>query len=362
MTTGRLGIRRRRFRKGAQVYIIERGDTLWDLAQRFLGNAYLWPQIWEQNQYILDSHWIYPGDPLVMGFEVEPADALERTPDDRTGMTDGSGDAAAPPPDTDFFGRGRIVQLGTPDDIYCSGFIGELTEDFGYHVVGSEYEVLGQTIQTIRRRGDVESSYGGTTVDAVKVGLTTGDIIYLDGGRAAGLSPGDLFTSVAPGDVVSHPLTGEPVGRYYQYLGQVRVLSTQEETAIAEITQSCHPLGVGSALKPYELEPIPSERRTPLRPVNEPTTAEALREAPLILHSKDGILTIGEDHVVFVDLGSDDGVVPGDIYTIYRRPIRNNPPVVIGEVAILSVHPLSSVAKVIQSRYPVYVGDPLEAK
>src|SRR5687768_18008920 len=57
------------FPPGTRVYTIVRGDTLWDLAAKNLGDPYLWPQIWEQNQYILDAHWIYPGDPLVLGFE-----------------------------------------------------------------------------------------------------------------------------------------------------------------------------------------------------------------------------------------------------------------------------------------------------
>ena len=55
------------FPEGAEVYIIQKGDTLWDLANQYYGDPYLWPQIWERNQYILDAHWIYPGDPLVMG-------------------------------------------------------------------------------------------------------------------------------------------------------------------------------------------------------------------------------------------------------------------------------------------------------
>ena len=51
---------------GADDYIIQRGDTLWDLAQTWLDDPYLWPQIWDENRYITDSHWIYPGDPLVI--------------------------------------------------------------------------------------------------------------------------------------------------------------------------------------------------------------------------------------------------------------------------------------------------------
>jgi len=65
------------FPPGTQVYTIVRGDTLWDLAQKNLGDPYLWPQIWERNPYILDSHWIYPGDPLVIDVAVQPPPAAE---------------------------------------------------------------------------------------------------------------------------------------------------------------------------------------------------------------------------------------------------------------------------------------------
>src|SRR5207245_10365560 len=54
------------FGAGATLHIIVPGDTLWDLADLAFGNPYLWPQIWDQNRYILDSHWIYPGDPLLL--------------------------------------------------------------------------------------------------------------------------------------------------------------------------------------------------------------------------------------------------------------------------------------------------------
>src|SRR4029079_19811002 len=51
---------------GANDYVVQERDTLWDLAGKGLQDPHLWPQIWDQNRYILDSHWIYPGDPLVI--------------------------------------------------------------------------------------------------------------------------------------------------------------------------------------------------------------------------------------------------------------------------------------------------------
>ena len=61
------------FPEGAMVHTIVKGDTLWDLAAHYLGDPFLWPQIWERNPYIRDSHWIYPGDPIVIDVAVQEA-------------------------------------------------------------------------------------------------------------------------------------------------------------------------------------------------------------------------------------------------------------------------------------------------
>ena len=54
------------FPQGSTIHVIVAGDTLWDLSGKYLENPWLWPQIWEVNQYVTDSHWIYPGDPLLI--------------------------------------------------------------------------------------------------------------------------------------------------------------------------------------------------------------------------------------------------------------------------------------------------------
>jgi LysM repeat protein len=328
------------FPADAQVYIIKPGDTLWDLARRFLGDPYLWPQLWERNQYIRDAHWIYPGDPLVIG--PKPA---EMAPGEGGAPAGEEPELAAPPvgaprdvgapSGTRDSAMGQLVPLGSESDVYCFAYLDESGEDLPLTMSSAEH-----------------MEFKATYAD--------GDIVYLDGGSEDGVQAGQEFFLVIPGRVVRHPATGAVLGRLYTYVGHARVLCVQEHSATAEIVAACDAVPLGAKAKPFDPIPIPMSVLTPPVTVCDPASG---KPTGYIIYAKEEAETFGVDHVVLVDLGEADQVTPGTILTVFiDNPVPGLPRRAIGELGVLTAGDHWAAAKVIRSREALQVGYRVEVK
>ncbi|MDH3315201.1 MAG: LysM peptidoglycan-binding domain-containing protein [Gammaproteobacteria bacterium] len=73
-------------------YVVEKGDTLWDISAKFLKEPWLWPEIWEVNPQIENPHLIFPGDEVYLRFvDGQPVLSVRRGEPGTTPGEEGSG-------------------------------------------------------------------------------------------------------------------------------------------------------------------------------------------------------------------------------------------------------------------------------
>lgn len=232
--------------------------------------------------------------------------------------------------------RTALFPVGWEDDVYCAGWIGAMEEPVTGRLVAAEFE-------------DSRHMFG------------VGDVIYSDVGARQGLKPGHELQLIRPAhEVYEVGSLFATVGRFYNAVGRARVVCVQEGTAILEITDSCEPAFLGDLLIPFEPIPIPLVRASaPLTQCDPPSGKLVGR----IVEAKDRATPIGTDSVVFLDLGEEDGLYPGDFLTVYRnRGDGSTIRTLLGEVAVLWSKAGTSVAKVTSMVDTMGVGDFVELK
>lgn len=274
-------------------------------------------------------------------------------------------------------------RVATGDDLYCAGYI-RATQPTGLaKIIGAEEE------NRIVRLGQ-------------------GDVVYLDAGRSQNIRPDMLFSITRPMGKFRSPYRrngGKDLGVFVREVGVLRVLEVQGQTATARIVVSCSDVQLGDLLVAFVTRRAPeTDIRQPL-PRYQPTSG---RQPGRIVLQREQREHIGPRDVVYVDLGSENGVKAGDKFTIFRnqpddanvfnlndddivlrqssdyesdkfkggkfsnghpyearQKVKNTrptiPPKIVGELIIIAVEGKSATAIVTRTTQEVHTGDRVEA-
>jgi hypothetical protein len=310
-------------------YTVKKGDTLWDISKRFYGDPFLWPRLWQQNQYITNPHHIEPGDPIRLYpykvlIEVEGKKPPEEVVKPLLPPQLEEAPPSLPPVP-------EIIRLTIYPEVNSAGFITDKMEGVG-RIVGVKKEV------------DISE-------------LAAEDEIYINFKNGFSINKGDAFTIFRVGEPIMHPVTKKVIGRKVLVLGTAVITKTAEGTAqTAMITHSFDAIANGDEVAPYSV-------------LREELSVKTMEERldGWVVASQVSKLELAEGDVVYIDRGENDHVQPGHIFNVLRMgaiaiepaskkkvQLPNEP---IARLVVLQTQPKTSTALIIQSRISAQIGD-----
>ena len=290
------------------------GDTLWDLAARYLADPFRWPEIYDLNpQVVEDPHWIYPGELLRMpGARVDSGERVAESPVEAQGYARGepnlnkAGDqetrrSFGPPGE---FPEGSVFRVDPSAPSYGSLSISQVEprpvvsmSDFDSTPVLEDRQVsvaAGTTFRVVAEiHPDIKLPRAARLNDEI--------VVHLNG---PALEVGDYLKAVQWGRSLG------TAGHVLYTVAAVRVTRTfpGRDSVRAEVVRLFGDYRVGDALVlAEEYTVIPGVKAEP---------EEAGPVGTVIGFSVDQTL-IGTGELLFLDVGAADGVQVGDEFAVF---------------------------------------------
>jgi hypothetical protein len=324
--------------------VVRKGDTLWGIARDLLNDPVLWPRLWEQNRYIADPNRIYPGDTLSLpGREFAPAPVVEAPMPELPKATPPApppAPVAAPPPPSPAPAPEIRITVEAPLPVASSRAI-----------ACSPILVSEEAAMAVGRGNIIQTEDG-------KLMLSQEDsaIVGLDPGRT--VTVGDRLAVIRIGTRVVHPTGRISLGRILHTEGILEVQEVRDRTVRTRLIVGCEAINNGDRVAAFSLSPFPEGK------IAQPATR---RVEGVLLDSANGADILGSQQIVFLNVGKDQGIIPGDVFAIYRlsEPAANPqtgqlfpvPPERLGEAVIIRVTDATSTAVITASSKETRDGD-----
>jgi len=322
------------------AYVVRKGDTLWGISKDLLNDPLLWPRIWDQNPFIKNPNLIFPGDTLALpGQVIVPApapvaEAPKPEPPKEAPKEEAKAPPAPPTPAAELAPPVLPVPPASQQAIACSPVLLE------------EPAASGAGI------GSVVKSHDNRLL------LSQEDEVFVAVDGAQSLKVGDRLAVVRPGLRVLHPWSKGALGRPLFTLGIFEVAEVRDRTARGRLIYSCEAMNVGDRVMPFTLAPFPEDK------IAQPTTRVV---EGVILENPRRLQVLALQHMVYLDVGTGQGIGPGDVFAVYRpnapavNPAKGEvvpiPPDRLGEAVVIRVTNTTATAVISASAKELRAGD-----
>lgn len=259
-----------------EQYRVVQGDTLWDIAGRFLNKPWEWPQIWHANPSVQNPHLIYPGDVLSLVYiDGKPRLSLER------GASRGTIKLSPHIRSTPIAEAIPTIPLRAISSFLLANRILDSQETLDR----APYVLAGNAERVISGQGDR---------------------IYARGDFGAPL-PGYLV--FRQGKTHIDPETREVLGINADEVATAELVSVERDIASLDLVRTTQEVRLGDRLLPGEERPI-TTNFTPAAP--ERAISGVIMDVPR------GVTQIGHMDVVILNKGARDGLADGHVLAVYK--------------------------------------------
>ena len=336
------------------TYVVKRGDTLWGISGMYLNKPWRWPELWGMNlQSIANPHLIYPGQTLYL----EKVDGMAR-------LTTRAGS-----------GESETVRI-SPRTRYDS-VSGVALPTIQLHIIEpflAEPEVVEEL--TLEQAPRIVAAAEKRAI------LSRGDRVYARGPQGAPLTtdPGEprdfrIFREAKP---MKDPETGEILGYEALYVGRAELVrsETVEQSPDGKGGRHTDPVPATLDIGSVREEVRPGDRLLPLAKRSfmnfVPHAPHDEVEARVVsVYGADTVNFAGQNQVVAINRGTNDGMVPGIVLTVLTKGDRvldktagqrstiKLPSEANGSAIVFRTFDRVSYVLLLKPRYGVQVGDRL---
>ena len=297
-------------------YTVKKGDTLWDLSQRFNDTPWQWPDLWEENKQIANPHWIYPGERIRLyrktdQHRYEKSQKELQSPDAQITATAPKPEPAPPVVEFHYAGIDRV------------GFI---------------------RLPAVEPLGTIFKARDNRTL------ISKGDTIYIRHSTSAQnseMSPGRALTIYRTLSPTDDRYAEQTIGTQHLMLGIGEVIKNEAEYALIKVIHSYRAINIGDLVMAY------TPRNPDITVVNSTPEIEGH-----IICSEEHTKYMGELFIAFIDKGTQDNIVPGQIYHTYYMEDPELDKIDNGSIFVLHTEQTTATVVVTDSDRQLVPGQP----